>query len=422
MERRVFAALELVFFPLSLLTVFVLLPLQIVAKYTSLELTAAWMAVFQILLSAAIGYITNYIALEMLFKPFEPSGKHWLSICTFGYWRQGLVPKNKKSIGVEIGRQIETKLLPPDVLANELCSTVSAFLKERKVTDDVRRLVTRLVEEHRDEISGFIVEKGDDLLDSLLEKYITRDALRYFLRKNALPWVNTPSVRKVIAEAALREIDKHSNELVTLLQQEIRGMAKSYCERKSASMGFMSLMGFDLTAMVDKVLNALDWNEVESRLKEKLHTDRTRQLADELLVKMFAKLDSWLESDESDEGLQMLATELRNGLREKGRALLREKAPLLVGQLADYDPFWQWLDEKLLPTMLPLIDSMLREKGHDMVVNKLRLAERVSQAVDRQDTRQFYEMINTLAAQHLGAIQVLGYLLGGIIGALQLFA
>ena len=96
--------------------------------------------------------------------------------------------------------------------------------------------------------------------------------------------------------------------------------------------------------------------------------------------------------------------------------------PSLVGQLAGYEAFWKWLDEKLLPTMLPVVENVVREKGHDMVMNKLRLAERVSQAVDRQDTRQFYDMINALAAQHLGAIQVLGYLRGGIIGALQLLA
>ena len=113
-ERRVFAALELLFFPLSLLTVFVLLPLQIVAKHMAVEIPSGYLLAFHILLSAAIGYITNYIALQMLFKPFERDGWHWLSICTFGYWKQGLVPKNKKSIGVEIGRQIETKLLPPE--------------------------------------------------------------------------------------------------------------------------------------------------------------------------------------------------------------------------------------------------------------------------------------------------------------------
>ena len=199
-------------------------------------------------------------------------------------------------------------------------------------------------------------------------------------------------------------------------------MAKNYCEKMSGSLGMLALMGINPSSMVDKVLDSLDWKSVENRIKEKLRSEKTKQYADIMLSQMFRRVDSWLEGDESDEGLELLTTEIRDGLRERGRALLQENVPSLIDQLIGYEPFWQWLDEKLLPTMLPVIDNMLREKGHAVVMGKLRLAERVSEAVDRQDTRQFYEMINTLAAQHLGAIQVLGYLLGGVIGALQLLA
>lgn len=421
-ERRVFAALELLFFPLSLITVFILLPLQIVAKHLAVEIPTAYLLAFHILLSAAIGYITNYIALQMLFKPFERDGRHWLSICTFGYWKQGLVPKNKKSIGVEIGRQIETKLLPPDKLADELCAAVSNILSERKITDEVRQLVAKLVDEHRVEIDVFLMEKGGQLLDTMLEKYITRETVREFLQKTVIPRLNTPRIREMAAEAVLAEAERHSAEITILLQQEIRVMAKNYCEKMSGSLGMLALMGINPSSMVDKVLDSLDWKSVENRIKEKLHSEKTKQYADIMLSQMFRRVDSWLEGDESDEGLELLTTEIRDGLREKGRALLQGNVPSLIDQLIGYEPFWQWLDEKLLPTMLPVIDKMLREKGHAVVMGKLRLAERVSEAVDRQDTRQFYEMINTLAAQHLGAIQVLGYLLGGIIGALQLLA
>ena len=421
-ERRVFAALELLFFPLSLLTVFVLLPLQIVAKHLAVEIPNGYLLAFHILLSAAIGYITNYIALQMLFKPFERDGRHWLSICTLGYWKQGLVPKNKKSIGVEIGRQIETKLLPPEKLADEICSAVSNILSGRKITDDVRQLVAKLVDEHRGEINVFFLEKGEYLLDSMLEKYITRETVREFLQKTVIPRLNTPHFREMAAETVLAEVERHSAEITILLQQEIRVMAKKYCEKMSGSMGLMALMGINPSSMVDKVLDSLDWDAVENRIKEKLHSEKTKQYADVMLSQMFKRVDSWLESSESNEGLNLLTTEIRNGLREKGRVLLQENVPSLIDQLIGYEPFWTWLDEKLLPTMLPVVERMIREQGHEVVMGKLRLAERVSEAVDRQDTRQFYEMINTLAAQHLGAIQVLGYLLGGIIGALQLLA
>ena len=48
------------------------------------------------------------------------------------------------------------------------------------------------------------------------------------------------------------------------------------------------------------------------------------------------------------------------------------------------------------------------------------MSERIENAINRQDVREFYRMINEISAQHLGAIQVLGFILGSIIGALQL--
>ena len=266
------------------------------------------------------------------------------------------------------------------------------------------------------------MEKGGQLLDTMLEKYITRETVRDFLQKTVIPRLNTPRFREKAAEVVLAEVERHSAEIVVMLQQEIRVMAKNYCEKMSGGMGLMALMGINPSSMVDKVLDSLDWNNVENRLKEKLRSEKTKQYADIMLSQMFKRVDSWLEGSESDDAMDLLTKEIRDGLREKGRALLQENVPSLVDQLIGYEPFWTWLDEKLLLTMLPIVDRMIREKGHDVIMGKLRLAERVSEAVDRQDTRQFYEMINTLAAQHLGAIQVLGYLLGGIIGALQLLA
>ena len=73
-----------------------------------------------VLVSAAIGYITNWIAIEMLFKPYEKSPFHILSILTFGIWQQGLVPRNKDKIGHELGVMTEKELMGPQMLKQHL--------------------------------------------------------------------------------------------------------------------------------------------------------------------------------------------------------------------------------------------------------------------------------------------------------------
>ena len=44
----------------------------------------------------------------------------------------------------------------------------------------------------------------------------------------------------------------------------------------------------------------------------------------------------------------------------------------------------------------------------------------VKETMDKLDIKKVHEIIDDLAAQHLVAIQVLGFILGGAIGLLQL--
>ena len=55
-----------------------------------------------------------------------------------------------------------------------------------------------------------------------------------------------------------------------------------------------------------------------------------------------------------------------------------------------------------------------------LIVEKLDVRGRIRAAVDPMDMREFHDMINEVSAQHLGAIQVLGYGLGGVVGAVTL--
>ena len=159
-ERRIFAGLELFCFPISILTLFLLLPLRIAGAQTGwFVLVSPWNHVFDILLSAAIGYITNYIAIEMLFKPYEKSGKHLFSILSLGYWKQGLVPKNKSKIGVELGKQVETKLLNPEQLANDLCDMVMKLLRDKNIIVKIKVTVQTLLKNHENKIIEFLVPR-----------------------------------------------------------------------------------------------------------------------------------------------------------------------------------------------------------------------------------------------------------------------
>ena len=70
--------------------------------------------------AAAVGFLTNFIAIEMLFKPYERTGFHWLRLLSLGLWKQGMVPANKAKIGHVLGEEIPERLLKPGEISREI--------------------------------------------------------------------------------------------------------------------------------------------------------------------------------------------------------------------------------------------------------------------------------------------------------------
>lgn len=56
------------------------------------------------------------------------------------------------------------------------------------------------------------------------------------------------------------------------------------------------------------------------------------------------------------------------------------------------------------------------------IIGTLDIQGRIKKAVEAMDVEEFHDKINEAAAQHLGAIQVFGLILGAAVGALQLIA
>src|SRR3972149_9128111 len=62
---------------------------------------------------AIIGWITNYVAIKLLFRPHLP-------VKIFGYKFPGLIPKRRKEIARSIARTIEREILSSEDVASML--------------------------------------------------------------------------------------------------------------------------------------------------------------------------------------------------------------------------------------------------------------------------------------------------------------
>lgn len=92
---------------------------------------------FIAIIGGLIGWITNYLAIKLLFRPIEP-------IKIFNFKMQGLIPKRKKEIAFTIGKIIEEELISLEDVIKEM--TTEQNLKPIK---DTMKIKIRMVIENK---------------------------------------------------------------------------------------------------------------------------------------------------------------------------------------------------------------------------------------------------------------------------------
>lgn len=99
-------------------------------------------------ITAFIGWITNFVAIKMLFKPREP--------VTFGFTFHGLIPKRQKDMAVQCAEIIERELLQQDMLGDTI--------RKVDISYYIRKAVHTLVEEKLPAVLKMI---SPDLVDKM---------------------------------------------------------------------------------------------------------------------------------------------------------------------------------------------------------------------------------------------------------------
>ncbi len=129
--------------------------------------------IIMIAIGGLIGYITNYFAIKMLFRPINPIN---LGLFTL----QGVFPKRKDEMAISLAKTIEDELLTDEAIFNQLLGSENKqILKEliiseiaQKIQEKIPPMVKMLLGQDFDSlIANFINNDADDILDSIVSKW-----------------------------------------------------------------------------------------------------------------------------------------------------------------------------------------------------------------------------------------------------------
>lgn len=393
---------------LSWLTIALLLAAVIARKVFGASLWPPWFDawVMPVLVAAAVGYLTNYIAIWLLFKPYD---KH------FGFI-QGVIPREKANLAVKLGDVISENLLPPPELANQLGAVVKAYLQNPSLLEDIRQKVNFYLKKHQSAIAAFLFPYLEQAVRAAVQRNFTSENLYALFDNVVVKWLDVEKNRQMAATVIIREIKLKAPQLTVAIKRQFRDATETYIRQEFPNL--CSWLPVDDFAA--KLIDHLNWEQIQRQLEDRLSDAETQEAICEQLVELALKIRDYLQSQAASGKLQELLAKNQEKAEKFFRNAIEENLPALVDQWLRQDQVWEVILNHLLPPAQAFILERL-QNDKNAIIHQLDLPGKIEKSVMAMDMRQVHSTINNVSGKQLVAIQLLGYLLGAIAGFLMIF-
>ncbi len=238
--------------------------------------------ILPLLLAALIGYITNYIAVKMLFRPYRPVriGSRTLP------FTPGVIPKNKSRIARACGAAVEGSLFSQEDIRNAMAAGITGLdIGSVRISDIVsedlsehlaQTLAGRLTGEiKKADIRGIIVEKGGAILeekvrDTMLAMFVNRDLIASFaepIEQKVLQYLDGEGseylkrrIKEEIETVRSRSIEQEAAELNLDMDALAGRVIEEFVDKKLGKV----TSKIDIAAIVEDKIDKMDVREFET--------------------------------------------------------------------------------------------------------------------------------------------------------------
>ena len=136
-----------------------------------------WQYIVTPIIGAIIGYVTNWIAVKMLFRPRK-------EVRVFGKrlpFTPGVIPRGQARLAKAVGNVVETQLLTPEYMGEKLLSEesekefkshIQAWVEEQKQSEDTLHSAASVEEDLTDFLSEKVIamEPGKLIVDKVVQE------------------------------------------------------------------------------------------------------------------------------------------------------------------------------------------------------------------------------------------------------------
>lgn len=364
---------------------------------------------FMAIIGAAIGGVTNHLAIKMLFRPYKAIYiKNWRVPFT-----PGLIPKRRDELAKQLGLTVVNYLLTPETFRKKFFS--------KDIQDKVEHFVQTKVEEtiftNDKTIQDWLNLAGFAHLPTTIEQKVEAIVEGQFSSvKNTL---STKSIRTLLSDDIQNTIDAKIPVAVQHILEKgedyflspegemtIKAMIDDFLSSKGSLGGMINMFLGDSSSLVGKV---------QRELVKFLQAPGTTTL----LTKIFSQ--EW-EKLKDRPAMDFLQDVQFDPILSKLQVYVKEQLAISERLNQPISYYWpegnDWAKYTVIPQAIEKAFVKAEEKLED-VLKRLNLQEVVREQVDSFPVEKLEELVLGISKREFKMITVLGAVLGGLIGIMQ---
>lgn len=364
---------------------------------------------FMAVIGAAIGGVTNHLAIKMLFRPHEAIYiKNWRVPFT-----PGLIPKRRDELAKQLGLTVVNYLLTPETFRKKFFS--------KDIQDKVEQFVQTKVEEtiftNDKTIQDWLTLAGFSNMPVTIEQKVEAIVEGQFESvKNTL---STKSIRILLSADIQNAIDAKIPVAVGHILEKgedyflspegemtIKAMIDDFLSSKGSLGGMINMFLGDSSSLVAKV---------QRELVKFMQAPGTSALLTKIFTQEWEKLKERPAMDfMQDIHFEPILSKLQTYVKEQLAVEERLNHPI--------SHYWpegnSWMKETIIPQVIEKAFVKAEDKLED-VLERLNLQEVVREQVDSFPVSKLEELVLGISKREFKMITVLGAVLGGLIGIVQ---
>ena len=389
------------------------------------------------LLGALIGYITNVLAVWMIFNPKRP---------VLGY--QGIIPRSKDELALRLAEVIERELVNPDSILNLLSE------RRREIERGIAKAIVRtmasedrpfklLLGENHLRLKRLIVEfylSHTDAVSDVLREVIEDEGVVVWFEEHVLKNLyegvahislssTFPGIEEVVWNGVLKVVRRLSDPEVSDRVAALIDEALNRSQRGKPE-GFVlsvlnSLTGGYSRRKIRELLETLpEVVEADGKIQQELRTALrfilNKPIGEIITYQVFAggftAVASFLLEELSKEKTltKLLRSERVVEILEKTVDALLSLSPSQIVSKVGEERFGKAVEE-ILEGSFPFVLPFVKE-----VVNKVDIKRIVQERIEQYSVEEMEDLVFGMMSREFRFIEYMGIPIGAMVGALQL--